>query len=75
MGYTETKKFSYGTEAILRAVIENRKAKVIIGGGESISLAAKHNLLKKIDFVSTGGGAMLMFLADKTLPGIEALEK
>jgi len=75
MGYTETKKFSYGTEAILRAVIKNKKAKIIIGGGESISLAAKHNFLKKIDFVSTGGGAMLMFLADKALPGIEALKR
>jgi phosphoglycerate kinase len=75
MGYTETKKFSHGTEAILQAVVRNKKAKVIIGGGESISLAAKHNLLKKIDFVSTGGGAMLMFLADKILPGIEALKK
>jgi len=30
--------------------------------------------MDKISFVSTGGGAMLNFLADGTLPGLEALE-
>ena len=30
---------------------------------------------KNFDFISTGGGAMLEFLAKGTLPGIEALKK
>lgn len=75
MGYTEIKKFQQGTKAVLDAMIKNKKAKIIAGGGESISLIAKNKLFKRVDFVSTGGGAMLEFLANKKLPGIEALKK
>jgi len=75
MGYTEVKKFQHGTEAILKSILKNKKAKVVIGGGESISLASKYKLLKKLYFVSTGGGAMLKFLADEKLPAINALKK
>jgi len=75
MGYTEVKKFSQGTEKILEAIVNNKKAYKLVGGGESIALLTKHKLLKKIDFVSTGGGALLKFLAGEKLPGIEALKK
>jgi len=75
MGYTEVKKFEHGTESILKSILKNKKAKVIIGGGASITLATKHKLFKKIYFVSTGGGAMLKFLAGKKLPGLDALKK
>jgi phosphoglycerate kinase len=74
MGYTEVKKFGHGTEMILKSILKNKKAKVIIGGGESIALASKHKLFKKIYFISTGGGAMLKFLADKKLPAVDALK-
>ncbi len=74
MGYTETKKFSRGSKEILKAIIKNKKAYVVAGGGESITLISRHHAFNKIDFVSTGGGALLEFLAGEKLPGFEALK-
>jgi len=46
----------------------------IVGGGDTLAAIEELNLLDKFSFVSTGGGAMLDFLAAGTLPGIEALK-
>lgn len=48
-------------------------AETIVGGGDIIVALNKAGLLDKISFVSVGGGAMLKFLTDGTLPTIEAL--
>lgn len=44
----------------------------IVGGGDTLALVSKMDL--EFSFISTGGGAMLDFLARGTLPGIEALK-
>src|SRR3989344_5503033 len=59
----------------LARTIANTSAQSYVGGGDSISAIRKLNLLDKFTFVSTGGGAMLDFLAHGTLPGIEAILK
>ncbi|MBU2472830.1 phosphoglycerate kinase, partial [Patescibacteria group bacterium] len=46
----------------------------VVGGGDTIVLLEQLNLLDQIDHISTGGGAMLKFLAGEKLPGIEALK-
>jgi phosphoglycerate kinase len=45
----------------------------ILGGGDTLAAIRELQLSDKFSFVSTGGGAMLDFLAAGTLPGIEAL--
>lgn len=75
LGDIDKAKFTRGTRIIARAVVQNRRAFAIVGGGETIMFLKKLKLDSKIDFVSTGGGAMLEFLAGKKLPGIEALRR
>ncbi len=65
--------FSEGTENLARLISESR-AKSIIGGGDTIAVVEKMGILDKFTFASTGGGAMIEFLAKGTLPGIEALK-
>ncbi|MEK7461810.1 MAG: phosphoglycerate kinase [Patescibacteria group bacterium] len=46
----------------------------IVGGGDTLAAIRELDVWDKFSFVSTGGGAMLDFLATGTLPGIEALK-
>lgn len=68
------KGFSQGTEALAKAITESG-VESIVGGGDTLACISKLNILDKFSFVSTGGGAMLEFLANETLPGIDALNK
>lgn len=67
------KGFKEGTIELARSIAKSG-AKSIIGGGDTLAVVSKMNLENKFSFISTGGGAMLDFLANETLPGIEALE-
>ena len=62
-----------GTDALAK-LIASSPAKSIVGGGDTLSSIQSLNLMEKFAFVSTAGGAMLDFLANGTLPGIEALK-
>lgn len=59
----------------LAKIISSSNAKTIVGGGDTLATITELKLESKFTFVSTGGGAMLDFLAKGTLPGIEALNK
>jgi phosphoglycerate kinase len=65
--------YKEGTVALAKAIVASG-AESIVGGGDTIASIYSLNLLDKFSFVSTGGGAMLDFLANETLPGITALE-
>lgn len=66
--------FVGSTDAFAKAVAESG-AHSIVGGGDTVASIENLGLLHKFSFVSTGGGAMLDFLATGTLPGIAALDK
>ena len=73
MGIFEDSRYMKGTKEIAKAVIYSG-AYSVVGGGDTISALNKLDLISKIKFVSTGGGAMLEFLAGKILSGLKALE-
>ena len=66
--------FKKGTLSLAKIIVES-EAKSIVGGGDTLAAIHELNLLDKFSFASTGGGAMLQFLATGTLPGIVALEE
>ena len=74
MGWFEQNPYDEGTEFIAKAIAENEASYSVIGGGETIDEVHNLHQESKIDFISTGGGAMLEYIATKgQLPGIKAL--
>lgn len=67
------KGFKDGTLGVAKA-ISNSSAKSIVGGGDTLAAIKELGAEEKFSFISTGGGAMLDFLANGTLPGIEVLK-
>lgn len=72
LGKVEEEKFSIGSKKISEAIIGSG-AFSIVGGGDTIAFLEKLILIDKFNYVSTGGGAMLEFLAGNKLPGLVVL--
>lgn len=66
------KGFTHATDALAHALAES-SGRAVIGGGDTVAAVERLGILPRMSFVSTGGGAMLDFLAEGTLPGIKAL--
>jgi len=63
-----------GTDAVASS-LAGAKVHAVVGGGDTIAALSKHSFDPAKVFLSTGGGAMLEFLARGTLPGLEPLKK
>lgn len=74
VGLAEIPAFSSGTKKLAK-VIQKIHAFKVVGGGDTVSLLHRYNLLHGFTHVSTGGGALLAYLAGEELPGLHALEK
>jgi len=73
-GMFESELFEHGTKEVWRAIADC-KGFSVVGGGDSVSAAAKFTDLDKINYVCTAGGAMVRFLSGVKLPLIEAMIK
>jgi phosphoglycerate kinase len=72
MGVFEIPQFSEGTKSIA-TVLADLHAMTIVGGGSTAEAVTKLGLSGRMTHVSTGGGATLLFLSGKILPGIAVL--
>ncbi len=73
-GVFEVEEFSTGTREILRAVAET-EAFTVVGGGHTVAAVEEYGFEDRIDHVSTGGGALINYLAGKELPLVTALQR
>ena len=75
MGVFEMSNFENGTKKVGEAICKStlNGAFSLIGGGDSVAAIKKFNLEGQVSYISTGGGAMLMYLEGKELPGVKAL--
>jgi phosphoglycerate kinase len=76
MGVFEMSSFENGTKQAAFDIVEATKngAYSLIGGGDSVAAINKYNLANEVSYVSTGGGALLEYIEQGTLPGVEAIK-
>lgn len=72
VGLAEIVPFDTATAALAEAIGE-RHIPAIVGGGDTVAFLMRRGLASAFSHVSTGGGAMLSFLAGERLPALEAL--
>jgi phosphoglycerate kinase len=72
VGVFEFDQFANGTKVIANA-IANSNGFSLAGGGDTIAAINKFNLMDKISYVSTAGGALLEFLEGRELPAVTLL--
>jgi len=75
MGVFEMSSFEAGTKAVADSIVTatSKGAFSLIGGGDSVAAINKYNLAAKVSYVSTGGGALLEYIEQGTLPGVKAI--
>ncbi|MBI4132019.1 MAG: phosphoglycerate kinase [Candidatus Sungbacteria bacterium] len=74
LGLVEERRYAAGTLAIAK-VLMRHKGFVLVGGGDTVAFLDRVGLAKRFKHVSTGGGAMMAYLAGEKLPGLEALRQ
>ena len=74
MGAFEMSPYARGTMALAHA-LGTSHALTITGGGDSNAAVKQFGEAENISYMSTGGGAFLMLMEGKELPGVLALDK
>ena len=74
IGVFELSAFAQGTKELAQAIAKS-DAFSIAGGGDTLAAMAVFHVKKEINYISTGGGAFLEFLAGKSLPAVQVLSR
>ena len=72
MGVFEQEPSEYGTRTLWQALADTG-AFTVLGGGDSITATEKYHFTDQIDYICTGGGALIRFLSGEELPVVKAL--
>ena len=72
MGIFEQPETELGTKTVFEA-LGNTAGYTVVGGGDSVTAAAKYQVKDKLGYVCTGGGALIRFLTGEELPVVKAL--
>jgi phosphoglycerate kinase len=75
MGVFEMSNFEHGTKSVAEAIVDATKkgSFSLIGGGDSVAAINKYHMSDKVSYVSTGGGALLEYIEQGSLPGVKAI--
>ncbi|BFD25179.1 MAG: phosphoglycerate kinase [Candidatus Parcubacteria bacterium] len=73
MGYFEERAYSAGTLNIAMAIAARSTGHAfgLVGGGETVAALGQTKMSEYVDFISTGGGAMLSYLGGEKMPGLD----
>jgi phosphoglycerate kinase len=72
MGVFEKPESEAGTKGVWEA-LGATKAYTVVGGGDSVTATKKYGKTKDVDYLCTGGGALIRFLSGEELPVVKAL--
>ena len=77
MGKFEDKAYRHGTSAMARIIAARAtgQAFAAVGGKETIEALRLVKMIDYIDWVSTGGGAMLAYISGEPMPGLKGIIK
>lgn len=74
VGKYEDKRFANGTKELLE-MIKNAPCIKVAGGGDALSAINRFGYQQYFNYLSTGGGATLEYIADGTLVALEEIAK
>lgn len=77
LGKFENKHFKHGTLAVAKIIAAKSTGVAfgVVGGGETVEALKMTKMLDYVDWVSTGGGAMLSYLSGEKMPGLKNIIK
>ena len=74
MGVFENQEFAIGTKEIFESISKS-DGMTVVGGGETAMAFNQMGFSNSIEHISTGGGACIAFMADETMPALEAMRR